>query len=253
MPLVLCESEGPHRAGGKRAALAMAMVRVPALLGPMVVGIVSKPGGEVLASGPRESVEEEGATLAPPVFSRTTPKILRYSRVHRGESDSATLVWIRRDLWASKEFGIEDCFPVGANDRWSDTLILLIHSSGEERETFSQVAKKMAFRGRGNRGFRPRLSYGDWSSWGSWNQCQFPTPQNLFHHPPPPPPPYGFYPQPPPNNFHPRPHQQQNPRDFRSDLRPRGQNSRSSRGKIHFAQKVRIIKALFGSKSSRGD
>lgn len=74
--LVLCDSEGPHRAGGKRAALAMAMVRVPALLGPMVVGIVSKPGGEVLASGPRESVEEEGATLAPPVFSGTTTKIL---------------------------------------------------------------------------------------------------------------------------------------------------------------------------------
>lgn len=124
MPLVLCESEGPHRAGGKRAALAMAMVRVPALLGPMVVGIVSKPGGEVLASGPRESVEEEGTTeefwgqlwLLP--SSAEPPP--RYSTVRRGESDSATLVWIRRDLWAYKEFGIEVCFPVGANNRWSD-------------------------------------------------------------------------------------------------------------------------------------
>jgi hypothetical protein len=40
------------------------------------------------------------------------------SRVSQNQETRGDLIWIRRDLWKTKSFSPEDCFPIGPKDKW---------------------------------------------------------------------------------------------------------------------------------------
>lgn len=79
------------------------------------------------------------------------------------------LVWVRKELWLSKSFEPEDCFPVGEGDSWDGVPSKLnfaeIFWGEEKKRSFAEVVKTMADRGRG-RGPRPRNPEEDWERWG---------------------------------------------------------------------------------------
>jgi hypothetical protein len=150
------------------------------------------------------------------------------SRVSHSSAPNRDLVWIRRDLWESKRFSPEDCYPIGSNDSWGKSPLKLKFAEeiwGEgKRKSFVQALKSMVGRGRGGRGARPRAD-GNWDGWGEG--LHYPPP--MPYPPPPiyyqPPPPYGFFPNPPPHQgMHPQPPQRpQGFNQFQQGARQRGQ------------------------------
>jgi hypothetical protein len=92
------------------------------------------------------------------------------------EEERINLVWIRRELWESKEFEALDCFPVGLGDVWDQKPHKLefaesIWGAGRKKSFLRVVTESMANRGRG-RGPRPRNLDEEWMDWsgGGWNQ-----------------------------------------------------------------------------------
>lgn len=146
------------------------------------------------------------------------------SRARVGRDNRSNLVWVRRDLWRSKQFGVEDCHPVGEGDVWEDKPRKLnfaeVFWGGDQRRSFLQAVKgSMAGRGggRGPRQDNREEEWGGGGGGGSWNQFPpHPFPPNQGQAPPffghPPPPQYGYYP-----NQVPHP-----PQFFGDQQRPRG-------------------------------
>lgn len=80
--------------------------------------------------------------------------------------DRFGLVWVRKDLWERKEFGVDDCFPIREGDVWDvqpKHLNFAENFWGEgKKRSFLWAAKQaMANRGRG-RGPRPRNPEEEW-------------------------------------------------------------------------------------------
>lgn len=141
-------------------------------------------------------------------ISSTSPSPCGRARVHEG----GDLIWIRKDLWDSKQFEVRDCFPVGASDLWASPPKKLCFASdiwgkGVRDSFVAKLKQGMATHGRGGRGPRPRISKEEWG-WGDggwYNQPPpfFPPPMGPMPPTGPYPPPqgqYGFFPNPPPAN-----------------------------------------------------
>ena len=114
-------------------------------------------------------------------------------RVWRGKVAAENLVWIRRDLWEKKSFGVDDCYLVKRGDTWTGKPQKLSFAEsiwGEgKRKSFVRVVKEaMAGRGRGGGGGRrPREE--DWGHWGGgWQGPPYiPIFVRFLPHPPSPP------------------------------------------------------------------
>lgn len=203
---------------------------------------VVTPGSRSNAQACRELDDEEGAIqefygqlwLIPDAIARAANSAVR-ARVREEELRVRDLVWIRRDLWDSREFGVADCFPAASGDRWVRKPAPLrfaeeVWGKGERESFATKLKSAMAGRGRG-RPPRPRRPEEDWDYWigGEWPQQSPPfyPPHPMGPPPPqvpPPPGPYGFYQhpqqpfhQPPPYN----PHEQFN-QQYRPGGKPRG-------------------------------
>jgi hypothetical protein len=131
------------------------------------------------------------------------PNLCRRShgtRVQVGDDPPENLVWIRRELWESKQFGVKDCYPVLEGDSWKNTPKKLGFASNlwaqGERKTFLQALMTGRGRGRG-RGARPPHPGEEWA-WGQgWpHPHRPPPPPTTFFQQGAPPPPYEYYPNP---------------------------------------------------------
>lgn len=140
--------------------------------------------------------EEEIQDFWGQLWSSPKSQAPRGARVRGKKGEN--LVWVRRDLWESKDFSPGDCFLVREGDTLSGSPRRLdfaeLFWSDDKRRSFAQVVgDPMAGRGRG-RGPRPRQEE-DWERWGGggWSyQYPPPPPPQFFSQPPPLP--YGFYP-----------------------------------------------------------
>lgn len=77
---------------------------------------------------------------------------LRRGRVHHTERVEG-LVWIRRDLWESRDFEIQGCYLAQEGDRWVKSQFKLNFAKDcwrkGEKQSFIAKLKSMAGRGRG--------------------------------------------------------------------------------------------------------
>ena len=122
-----------------------------------------------------------------------------------------TMACAVEDLWESKNFEVNDCFPVGVGDYWIGSMKKFSFASdiwgkGVKESFVSKLKGVMANRGGGGRGpQRPRSPEEEWG-WGEGGWFWNPPP---YYQPPmgPPPsgpptgPPMGPYPPPPPGSF----------------------------------------------------
>jgi hypothetical protein len=162
--------------------------------------------------------------------------------VSQTTNPAATLVWIRKDKWESRNFTPGDCFPVGSQDTLGKSPKKLnfaeqIWGRGERRSFVQAVKETMAGRGRGSGRMRLRYLEEEGGGWGGGAQYP-PNPYSsqppYYQQPPMSSPPYGYYSGQPP--FHPSPQMMQN-QGFKGfgQARPRGR-FQGGRGRSSYQQ-----------------